>query len=760
MERLHTPAFFKTLFESSPALILVLNPALDIVAVTDAFLNATLSDRKQIIGKNVLDVYAINPDQLFPDAGERLLQSLQEVLATKKEHHLDVLRYDVRDKDGTYREKFWRPVNTPVLDVKGEVAFIFHQVEDLTAEVRLRREAAIITRRYEQQLEALNRDLETQVRVKTEQLTGLFDRMNDGFIALDKNFCYTFVNRNICELLGQQPENLLGRNVWDVFPDAVGSATYNAFVAAMETQQPVVNTDYYAGLDLWQENHIYPSAEGLSVFIRNISERRKAEDMLIASEQKYRYLFEKNPVPMWMISLPERNFLAVNNAAVDLYGYSRDEFLNMNARDIRPTEDVERFEKQTAFLQPGIYRAGIWRHRKKDGTIIQVEITAHDNFYEGKPARLILAQDVTERLKAEEGLRQSEEINRLIMSSSLNAIVCMDTDGNIIFWNPQAERVFGWEREEVVGRPLAATIIPVRQRDMIRKGVQHYLATGSDAILKRLIETKAIHKDGHEFFVELAIIPVRESGKEFFCSFIQDITERKKAEEQLRDSHEQLRQLASHLQDVREEEQKRIAREVHDELGQQITGLKMDVAWIWKKIAALGGIESIETRLKEMVELLDAAVKTIRKISSELRPGILDDMGLVAALEWQALEFQKRFQIPIEFKAPSRQQELDAATATGLFRLFQESLTNIARHSGATHVAAEMVMSDNDVTLIISDNGKGFDTEAQQGKKTLGLLGMRERALMMNGKLVIESKPGAGTTVKIYVPIAEPVKSP
>ena len=156
-----------------------------------------------------------------------------------------------------------------------------------------------------------------------------------------------------------------------------------------------------------------------------------------------------------------------------------------------------------------------------------------------------------------------------------------------------------------------------------------------------------------------------------------------------------------------------------------------------------------------MVELLDAAVKTIRKISSELRPGILDDMGLVAALEWQALEFQKRFQIPIEFKGPDHPREIDASIATGLFRLFQESLTNIARHSGATLVSATLEATGNEISLTIKDNGKGFDTEAQRGKRTLGLLGMRERALMMNGKLSIESTPGRGATVKIYVPSSE-----
>jgi PAS domain S-box-containing protein len=737
----------------APGLNLVLSPELIIVAVSEAYLAATLTKRNDILGKYLFDVFPDNPDDPSATGVNNLRASLNHVLQHGEAHTMADQKYDIRTPDGSFEERYWRPLNTPIYGPDNKVAWIIHRVEDVTKEIKLQQDAFTAIKKHEALLEDVNRDLEEQVKAKTSQLHDILERITDGFIALDKNFCYTYANKKIGEMLNRDPAGMIGKNVWEEYPDIVGSATYIAFIEAMTEQHYVRNTDYYEPLDLWQENDIYPSPGGLSVFIRDISVRMQAEKQLKASEQKYRFLFENNPLPIWMLSLPDRNFIAVNNAAVEHYGYSKEEFLSMNAKDIRPVEDVGRFIEQLKELKPGIYNAGIWRHLKKDGTLIQVEIYAHNTQYEGKLARLVLANDVTERIKAEEAFRQSEEINRLIMSSSLNAIVCMDLAGNIIFWNPQAEKVFGWEKEEIIGRPLADTIVPAAYRERHKKGMQHYLKTGQGPLLNKLVEITAINKKGVEFPVELAIIPVKENGNEFFCSFIQDITERKKSEEKIRQSHEQLRQLASHLQDVREEEQKRIAREVHDELGQQITGLKMDVAWIRKKIAGHTESVSIQEKLKEMTTLLDSAVKTIRKIASELRPSILDDMGLIAALEWQTLEFQKRFSIPVVFKSSVRQLELDPTIATNLFRLYQESLTNIARHADAKNASAELDVHKKQVTLSITDDGKGFEVGESDDKKTLGLLGMKERVLMMNGELEIKSEPGKGTTIIIKVPI-------
>ena len=327
----------------------------------------------------------------------------------------------------------------------------------------------------------------------------IFDRISDGFIALDSNYCYTYANKKIGQLTGLDPEWLVGKCVWDVFPDAVGTETYKSFEKAMKEQCYVVSTDHYPPLNLWQENHIYPSPQGLFVFIRDISETMRSK-----------------------IELQEKN--------------------------------------------------------------------------------------------------------------------------------------------------------------------------------------------------------------------------------------EELRNFSTHLQKVREEEQTRIAREIHDELGQQITGLKMDVGWLRRRLSHHIDILAAQDKLNSMNNLMDQTIQSIRKIASQLRPSILDDLGLVAALEWQSQEFIKRFKIPVEFQSESKELNVDPAIATGLFRIFQESLTNIARHADTDKVYAKLEIPDGKLRLIIKDDGKGFDLAHADFKKSLGLVGMKERAKMIGGELELKSEPGKGTVVEVTVP--------
>ncbi|HZE85640.1 MAG TPA: sensor histidine kinase, partial [Puia sp.] len=232
-----------------------------------------------------------------------------------------------------------------------------------------------------------------------------------------------------------------------------------------------------------------------------------------------------------------------------------------------------------------------------------------------------------------------------------------------------------------------------------------------------------------------------------------DITERKKAAELLQRSYQEIRQLASHLQDVREEERADIAREIHDELGQQLTGLKMDLSWIGKQKATQED-SLIKEKVGGIMNLLDITIMTVRRIATDLRPSILDDLGLIAAIEWQSGEFQKRSGISTEVNALLTEFKYSSAIGIGLFRICQESLTNIARHSGASKVCVTLEEKEKEYfRLKIEDNGKGFEQEKIGQKKTLGLLGMKERALMMGGELSILSHPGQGTTTLVTIPL-------
>jgi signal transduction histidine kinase len=220
--------------------------------------------------------------------------------------------------------------------------------------------------------------------------------------------------------------------------------------------------------------------------------------------------------------------------------------------------------------------------------------------------------------------------------------------------------------------------------------------------------------------------------------------------EETQNMTKRLRELSAHLQNIREEERIHIAREMHDELGQLLTGFKMDVSWLHKKI---GSSEDpvIKEKLEEMMDVVNEAARFVRKLASELRPSILDDLGLVPALDWHSQEFKRRSNINVEFRTSLEDINTSKDVATGIFRIYQESLTNVARHADAHKVVSELEVSDNNIRLTITDDGKGFDARTSE-RKTLGILGMKERAAMLGGRLKIYSAPGKGTTVLITVP--------
>jgi len=475
-------------------------------------------------------------------------------------------------------------------------------------------------RELENELKQFNEELEAQVIERTQQLVNIFERVSDAFMAFDKDWHYRYVNARAGELIRRDPELLIGKHVWTEFPKEINETFYNACHRAMQQQEQLNYQDYYAPYEKWFDINLYPSDNGLSVYFKDITESKQYEDALKHSADKYRMLFESNPLSMWVFDLETFLIIDVNHAAILHYGYSREEFLSMTIQQIRPPEDKE---SVIAFSQKnieGIRHAGVWRHIRKDRSIILVEVTSHDILYQDKHSRLILANDVTAKINAE----------------------------------------------------------------------QHLLA-----------------------------------------------------------SNEQLRKLSARMETLREEERKHIAREIHDELGQMITGLKMDIVWLQKNLPQ--STPEIQSKLKDSTELINSSIKTVRKIATELRPSILDDLGLIAALEWLSSDFQKKTGLTCIFNNYAGELRLGMPVQTALFRIYQESLTNIMRHSNATLVNTSMSIDENFVTLKIQDNGKGFDTHQQ--KETLGLLGMKERASIINGTFTVSSTPEKGTIVSVNVPL-------
>jgi signal transduction histidine kinase len=247
-------------------------------------------------------------------------------------------------------------------------------------------------------------------------------------------------------------------------------------------------------------------------------------------------------------------------------------------------------------------------------------------------------------------------------------------------------------------------------------------------------------------------------GKTIYLSAtLIDITDRKKAEVEFKRSYKQLQALTEYLHQVRENERTLIAREIHDQIGQVLTALKFDISWIKSKLPKKN--HSLAEKIISMNELIEKAIKTTKEISAELRPSILDDFGLEAALEWYSDEFQNRTGIICEIKTDFKQLKLDKNRSTAIFRIFQESLTNIARHANATKVKVNVKAMKNNLELKIIDNGKGITEEQINDSHSLGLIGMRERLMLLKGKLKISGVTNKGTTVVATIPLERRRKS-
>lgn len=377
---------------------------------------------------------------------------------------------------------------------------------------------------------------------------------------------------------------------------------------------------------------------------------------------------------------------------------------------------------------------------------------------DGKVASaLVIASDITEQKRIARALSESNELNRRIIEAVPAGIFQVAAEGAICKVNENARRILGLRSDS----PTDFNIAEFNARLISEEGpacprrdnpIVQCLSTGEPQP-GRLLGFR--RPDGKTVWAIFSAIPMRgrkrgaPSGA--LVTFL-DITERKKGEEALKESRQQLRDLSARLQTVLEEERTRISREIHDELGQQLTILKMELAYLNKQL--LGSQKKLRARTRSMARLVDGTVRAIRRISTELRPVVLDDLGLTAAIGWQVEEFNSRTGMRCQFTARPEEIPLDPDRSTTLFRIFQEALTNIVRHAGADEIRVRLEKMEGHLLLEVRDNGRGI-TEAQvANSKSLGLLGIRERALLWGGTVSIQGLPGKGTTLSVQIPLS------
>lgn len=392
----------------------------------------------------------------------------------------------------------------------------------------------------ERRADAALREKEALLHAADRRLAEIVNGMTEACFAVDGEWRFTFVNYQGEMLLSRPAGEMMGRRFWEVFPEIVGTPVARHFQRAMAERVPMAFEMLGLMTQRWVEVRVSPSGAGLAAFVLDVHARKQAEKALLASERHYRLLFDSNPAPMWVYDLETLRFLAVNAAAVNHYGFTRDEFQAMTIRDIRPPDAVAELEKNLRQTKSDRDGPRIWRHWKKDHTEIEVETTSNDLQFGDSPARLVLANDVTERRRAEESLK----LFRALMDHSKESIEVVDpVTSRFVDVNEHACVSHGYTREEY----LRLTVFDVHPEFSREDFAQHPLRLQKQQ--RMVFEANHRRKDGSRFPVEISLNWV-SLDRGYIVAMVRDITERKRGEEALKESEERFRQVVENIAEV------------------------------------------------------------------------------------------------------------------------------------------------------------------------------------------------------------------
>jgi PAS domain S-box-containing protein len=496
----------------------------------------------------------------------------------------------------------------------------------------------------------------------------------------------------------------------------------------------------------------------LAVVYREIADRREALAALQSIQARMGGIVESAMDAIITVDEQQR-VVQFNAAAERVFRWPRGAVIGQRLDMLLPERfhvahvgHVDEFGR-TAATSRSMGGQRVLRGLRADGAEFPIEASISQHVEGGRRLFTVILRDVTERVKSEQELARSEARLRGVLESAMDAIITVDEGQRVVLFNKAAEDVFLCPRAVAVGAPLD-WFIPERYRQGHRALVRDFGETGaSSRRMGHARVVRGLRRNGEEFPIEASISQVVEHGQRFFTVILRDVTERVRAEEALRRSKAEIQELALVASGAREQEKSRIARELHDELGQALTALKIDVGWLRENLGEPP--PEVAKKLGGMQELLDGTVAAARRISSELRPLMLDDLGLTAAAEWLVDNFRSRTGTPVELVLGGDDLDLPDPYATAVFRILQECLTNIAKHAQASQVEITLERNDAEVLLTVGDNGRGFATGDPRNPGSYGLVGLRERATLIGGDVTVESAPGRGTRVELRVPLAK-----
>jgi len=499
---------------------------------------------------------------------------------------------------------------------------------------------------------------------------------------------------------------------------------------------------------------ISPFSQGALIISEDITERKRAEELLQRERDTFFSVLQKAPYGAILIDKEGKGIFS-NIEFTNITGYTlkdvstlkdwfrlaypdkkyRDMVIHTLRGDAVQVDGDKIYQKE---FHRAFFRT--FTMTCKDGTIKEIEF--RPTMLEDGSTIVMLA-DITERKRMHDLVEAAATEWRTTFDAISDAVCLLDQKGSIKRCNNAMLRMIGKPFSEIVDRAcwevLHGVSNPPEGYPIVRVQETHHR------------ETDVFSKDNRWFNISVDPLMDDEGNLMGGVHIMSDITERKRVEDELQSSRKQLRNLTTYLESVREQERTVIAREIHDELAQVLTALKMDLSWLDNRLPR--DQNSLLDKTKSMNSLIDTTIKTVKRISAELRPGILDDLGLVAAIEWQAEEFQERTGIVCHITADPADMIVDQDRSTAIFRIFQETLTNVARHAHATRVTVILKEKTRALTLSVRDNGKGITEEQIADSESFGLIGMRERVYPWGGKITIKGTPGKGTAVLVSVPV-------
>jgi PAS domain S-box-containing protein len=613
------------------------------------------------------------------------------------------------------------------------------------------------------------KEAERILHEQQQAIRAVVENSPDAISRYDRELRRTYINPATQKLYGIPSGEIIGKKVEELPPalDDFGPILMTVFERKEELR--IESVFYQAnGEKGWADVRIVPEFETeghvatVLVIGRDITERKRAEAALHESEQRYREIFENVTDSLYLVEVtPEGLFrsLAFNAAFEKSTGIPREALIG------RVTGGMVNDAKVEFALQDESTRAIIekYRHCVNAGKVIEedsiLDMPRGRRHYHstlvplrnesGRIHRILgIAHDVTEIKRAEEALRGSEQRYREIFDNAIEGIYLLEVteDGRFrnVDINPALAASVGIPREAMIGKFVEETVPEEAGRQIVEK-YRRCVAAG-----KTIIEEIELDLPSGKRHYLSAITPIYFEGRiHRLIGISRDVTELKQVERELKESRNQLRGLTAQREKTREQERKYIAREVHDELGQILTGLKLNISVLDHKFAADSA--PLHAHVQETLMLTDKALGVARNVASALRPAALD-MGIVSALEWLTGRFAANTGIECDVHIEDDDLQLQENHAIALFRIVQESLTNVARYAKADRVVVDLHKDADDYILKVRDNGAGFDT-AKIKSNSYGLLGMRERALLLDGTVTINSKPGSGTEIVVRVPM-------